>query len=322
MRGLTIALLMAASCLEVVAATRQDAPPEPENASQDAPAVTAAAEEGAAAGNDAPGALEEEGADPDAAPAPPPDVLEVADGLYVLPYCGNATARVTPHGVVLVGDTLAQHRDEIARLLATVTDQRIEYELHTHRHGEDADSAPIAPGARRLAPARLGAAPAGERATRSGVVFHERISIFLGDVEVRMHHLGRGHSDGDAVVVFPDRGAVHTGHLVVGGAPALDPENGGNGAGWTEALHALLALEFDTAIPGDGPVLQKSDVQVFRDRFVTLRTRLMQLVRRGVAQEDVASHLQTTDLEWPLDPIGDFVRQSLPALYEEIASGP
>ena len=218
--------------------------------------------------------------DPDAEPEPPPEVLEIGDGLHVLPYCGNATLRVTPRGVVLVGDRLPQYRAEIARLLATVTEQGIAYELRT-RPAEAVDAAPVAPGARRLAPARTGAAgESGQPETAADIDFTTRLSLFPGGVEVRMHHLGPGRAGGAAAVVFPDRAAVHAGELVTAGPPLIDYAGGGSIDDWIEALNALLALEFDTVIPGDGPVLSRRDAQGFRDRLVTLRTRVLQLVRR------------------------------------------
>ena len=372
-------------------AAQQNAPPEPDAASRNragaADAAQAAPADGAGTG---PPGTDSQGADlPDSVeadeaaaaigpPEPPPDVLEIGDGLYVLPYCGNAVARVTPHGVVLAGHRLAEHRAEIARLLATVTDRRIAYELATHP-GEEADAAPGAPGARRIAPDRTspgreetdaapgapGARPIapgrtapggtspgragalespgeraaapdrtspgragtlespGERAAAPDLVFSARLSLFLGDAEIALHHVGGGPADGAAVVVFPDRGAVHAGRLVVDGAPFIDFARGGSAEGWIDSLDALLALSFDTVIPGEGgPVLQKSDALAFRDRLVTLRTRVEQLVRRGVAREDVADHLQTADLGWLLGLAGDFVRETLAGLHDEVAGGP
>lgn len=297
-RRLPIAVLTMAACLGA-AASQQNAPPEPE-----APEGTGAE------------------IDPDAEPEPPPEVLEIGDGLHVLPCCGNATLRVTPRGVVLVGDRLPQYRAEIARLLATVTEQGIAYELRT-RPAEAVDAAPVAPGARRLAPARTAAAgESGATETAADIDFTTRLALFPGGVEVRMHHLGPGRAGGAAAVVFPDRSAVHAGQLVTAGPPLIDYAGGGSIDDWIEALSALLALEFDAVIPGDGPVLSRRDAQEFRDRLVTLRTRVLQLVRRRVAREHVADRLQIGDLEWPLDPEGAFARETLPALYDELAAGP
>ena len=352
-RGLALAVLAAAAWIAEPAgrqdAPRQDAPPPveaepagatetdraesdpqdaaPQDAEGDAAAGDpsaaddAAAESGASEGADTEGA-DAEGADAeDAPPEPPPEVLEIGDGLYVLPYCGNATLRVTADGVALVGDGLAQYRAEIARLLATVTDQRIAYELHTHRHGAEDDSAPAAPGSRRLGPAH-GGAPPREPAATPDIVFTSGLSLFLGDAEIRLRRVGGGPSSADAVVAFPDRGTVHAGHLVTDGPPVIDYAGGGSAGGWIRALDAVLALEFETLVPGAGPVLEKSDAQAYRDRLVTLRTRIEQLVRRGVAKEEAARRLETTDLGWPLDPAGDFVRETLPGLYDEVAGGP
>ncbi|MCY4074216.1 MAG: hypothetical protein OXH04_02155 [Acidobacteria bacterium] len=319
-RGLALALLAAASWIAEPAG-QQNAPPQDAVEGGEAAGDTAAADDAAAEGGTTEGADAEDADAEDAPPEPPPDVLEIGDGLYVLPYCGNATLRVTAHGVVLVGDRLAQYRAEIARLLATVTDQRIAYELHTHRHGAEDDFAPAAPGSRRLGPA-LGGAPPREPAATPDIVFSSRLSLFPGDAEIRLRHVGAGHSGADAVVAFPDRGAVHAGHLVTDGPPIIDYAGGGSAGGWIQALDALLALEFDTLIPGAGPVLEKSGAQAFRDRLVTLRTRIEQLVRRGVAREEAARRLETADLGWPVDPDGDFVRETLPGLYDEVAGGP
>ena len=320
-RGLAAAVLVAVSWISLHAA-QQNAPPEPDAASG-TEAETAGATDAAPAGGtgtDLEGDEDEALVGP---PEPPPDVLEIGDGLYVLPYCGNAVARVTPHGVVLVGHRLAEYRAEITRLVATVTDRRIAYELATHP-GEDADATSVAPGARRIAPGRTGAlASPGGPAEAPDILFTARLSLFLGDAEIALHHVGGGPADGAAVVVFPDRGAVHAGRLVADGAPFIDFTRGGSAEGWIESLDALLALAFDTVIPGEGgPVLQKSDALVFRDRLVTLRTRVEQLVRRGVGKEEIADHLQTSDLGWLLGLAGDFARETLPGLHDEVAGGP
>jgi glyoxylase-like metal-dependent hydrolase (beta-lactamase superfamily II) len=49
------------------------------------------------------------------------------------------------------------------------------------------------------------------------IVYTDQQSVFLGGVEVQMRYLGRGHTNGDSVIYFPDLRAVHTGDLVVWG---------------------------------------------------------------------------------------------------------
>ena len=64
--------------------------------------------------------------------------------------------------------------------------------------------------------------------------------------------------------------------------------------------------------------MDKSDVEIFRDRFVTLRSRMTQLIRQGVPKDDVVNKLQTDDINWPLAPNGLFVQRSLSSFYDEI----
>ena len=51
------------------------------------------------------------------------------------------------------------------------------------------------------------------------ITFTDQQSVFLGGVEVQMRDKGRGHTDGDSVIYFPDLRTVHTGALVVWGKP-------------------------------------------------------------------------------------------------------
>ena len=254
---------------------------------------------------------------------PAPGIAEIADGLYVVSgYGGNVIARVTAEGVVVAGE-LTPAADTIAALVAGVTDQPVRYLLRTHRH--EAGSAAI-PAAWRNA--RIVALEQMPRTSGAGVrvqpeppdlTFTRGLSLFLREAEVRLRHFAPAHTAGDAAVLFPDLGVLYAGELVVRGMPFIDYAAGGASRGWVETLDGILALDFETAVPGAGPPLTKRDVQVFRDRFVTLRMRTMQFLHRDVAREEALSLLQTADLDWPFLPEGPFASQSFAALYDEMA---
>ena len=101
------------------------------------------------------------------------------------------------------------------------------------------------------------------------IVYTDQQSVFLGGVEVQMRYMGRGHTNGDSVIYFPDLRAVHTGDLVVWGkrsqgttlTPFMDYAAGsGSGKEWVATLDNMLRLDFDTAIPGHGPVAGKKEL--------------------------------------------------------------
>ena len=231
-------------------------------------------------------------------------------------------ARITAEGVVVAGELTAA-ADTIAATIAGVTDQPVRYVLRTHRHdGEPAalpapwrDARRVAPG--QPVPLPLGAA-ARQRTEATDLTFTRGLSLFLGGAEVRLHHFAPAHTGDDTAVLFPDLGVLYAGNLVVRGMPFIDYAAGGSSRGWVETLDGILALEFETAVPGAGPALTKREVQVFRDRFVTLRMRTMQLLYRGVAREDALPLLETSDLDWPLVAGRPFAERSFAALYDEL----
>ena len=255
---------------------------------------------------------------------PAPGIEELAEGLYVVTgYGGNVVARVTPEGVVVAGELTAA-ADTIAATIAGATDQPVRYVLRTHQHDGELAALP-APwrDARRVAPGRPVPLPHGSAASQrpeaADLTFTRGLSLFLGGAEVRLHHFAPAHTGSDTAVLFPDLGVLYAGDLVVRGMPFIDYAAGGGSRGWVETLDGILALEFETAVPGAGPALTKRDVQVFRDRFVTLRMRAMQLLYRGVAGEDALPLLETSDLDWPLVAGRPFAERSFAALYDELA---
>ena len=256
-------------------------------------------------------------------PQPPLGIEEVKDGLYVITGSGgNVAVRVTTEGVILVDDKFERNVAEIRERVRSVTDQPITYILGTHHHGDHTGgNAGFAATAEIIAHANARANMIrGHQPSPPGVIFTDQTAVHLGGVEVQARYVGRGHTNGDAVIVFPDLGTIHTGDLVVGGTPFIDYANGGSTFDWVTTLENILQIEFDTVIPGHGPVMTRDDVASFRDHFSTLRERMSELVSQDVPQAEVVDRLQTDDLGWPLDPNGLFVQQSLSSFYDEIRS--
>ena len=251
-------------------------------------------------------------------------MLEVADDLYVVTGSGsNVAVHVTNEGTVLVDDKFARNHDELMGCVARVTDLPIRYVVGTHHHGDHmGGNEPLTAAGGVLVLAHENVRTnmvAGNQPAPPEVVFTKKTSLVLGEATVEVHHFGRGHTNGDAVVLFPELEVLHAGDLFVDGLPFIDYANGGSSADWIETLGGVLSLDFETVIPGHGPVMTKRDVQSFRDRFVTLRTRMTQLIDRGVTKERALAQLETRDLEWALTPDSLFVRRSFSDFYDEVA---
>ena len=91
--------------------------------------------------------------------------------------------------------------------------------------------------------------------TVPGITFSRALSIFLGDREVQLRWLGRGHTEGDAVVWLPEERVLFAGDLVeAGAAPYMGDAFVLEWAGRT--LDALERLGAVTIVPGRGPAVR------------------------------------------------------------------
>ncbi len=247
-------------------------------------------------------------------------IVPIATDLYLIAGGGgNVTMYVTPVGTVLVDRKLPNAHDALLACVTRVTSSPIEYVIGTHHHDDHiGGTRALSPVARVVTHKNTRAHMLAANHPTPDLVFTAKTSLFLTDAPIEVYHFGNGHTNGDAVVLFPTERVLHAGDLFVQGLPFIDYANGGNSADWIAALGGILALDFDMVIPGHGLPLQKHDVQIFRDRLLTLRTRATQLVRRGVSPQQTLELLETSDLGWPLSPDAPFVQQSFPEFYNEL----
>src|ERR1700736_3799920 len=210
---------------------------------------------------------------------PPLTMEKVTDNLYVIiGNGGNVAVMPTTEGVILVDDKFAADAPEITAKVKSITDKPIRYVLNTHQHGDHTggNEALLAASAEIIIHknARANMVTV-KQPGLPRITFSDETQVFLGGLEVRARHLGRGHTNGDAVIYFPSERVLHTGDLFVnGGAPFIDTNNGGSIKEWDKTVQAALQLDFDTVIPGHGPVTKKADLVKWVQTLGMLRTRI------------------------------------------------
>jgi glyoxylase-like metal-dependent hydrolase (beta-lactamase superfamily II) len=250
-------------------------------------------------------------------------IEQVKDGLYaIIGSGGNVGVRVTSEGVILIDDKFPQDFAEIQELVSTVSDQPVRYVLNTHHHGDHSGgnveyiniAEIIAHQNARDNMVR------GNQDAPPRVVFSDQTAVYLGGIEVRAFYMGRGHTNGDAVIYFPDLRTVHGGDLLHGTAPFIDYGNGGSSEGWVATMNNILALDFDTAIPGHGAIMDRSDVVNFRNQMEAVRARMADLIRSGMPKSQASDGIRTQELSWTMAENGLFMQRSIPGFYDEIAA--
>jgi glyoxylase-like metal-dependent hydrolase (beta-lactamase superfamily II) len=239
---------------------------------------------------------------------------------------GNVAVYVTDEGVALVDDMFHRNHTDILAQVKAITPRPLRYVFNTHQHDDHAG------GNFRMLPLADVIAHRNVRVNLSDikepyyqdtpgtpiglprVTFSDELAVHLGGREIRALYFGRGHTNGDSIVYFPAEKAVHTGDLFLatrGGGRAgaqanprppgvpvyIDYVQGGSFLEWSRTLERLLALDFDTVIPGHGPVATKADVATFKKNLETMRGRLAGLIKGGTGRADLVRILED-DYGW------------------------
>jgi glyoxylase-like metal-dependent hydrolase (beta-lactamase superfamily II) len=246
------------------------------------------------------------------------------DGLLHEP--GDVAVRVTPEGAIVVDDKFVQNVPDVMSRVKSVTTQPIRYLLNSHHHADHIGG--------NGAVMDLGIEIIAHKNIRDNIIrnkqpgpprltFTDEEAIYLGGVEVRMLYFGRGHTNGDTVIFFPDLRTVHSGDLVIDGMPVIDYDNGGSALEFVATLEKLMTLDFDTVIPGHGRVLTKEDVRAYIPKLKTMNDRMRELARRKVPDDQLAAQLKLDDIGWAHTvSTGTFMRSIVRYRDEVAASRP
>lgn len=234
---------------------------------------------------------------------------ELGPGLYAY------TAEGDPNSGVIVGDdsvlvvdaqaTPVMAEDVIQRIRA-VTDKPIKHLVLSHYHavrvlGAAAYKAQnviasrgtlelIAERGQQDFESEAGRFPRLFRAVESvpgltwpNVVFETSLTLFLGKREVRVLHLGRGHTKGDTVVWLPEEKVLFSGDLVEAGATPYTGD--AYLKDWPETLARIRALGPEKLVPGRGAALATpAAVEAGIAGTQDFLTRLYGAVAAGVAR--------------------------------------
>jgi glyoxylase-like metal-dependent hydrolase (beta-lactamase superfamily II) len=258
-------------------------------------------------------------------------IRKVKEGFYVVPGYdgattgGNVGVRVTSDGVILVDSNKVENIAAVLQQVRTVSTLPVKFELGTHSHadhsggnGEVAKTGAVIIAHRNMRDAMV----KGNQAGPPSVVYDHELALFLGGAEVRAYYFGPGHTDGDSVIYFPDLKVVQVGDLVLWGkrsdgstlVPAINYPTGANLTKLIAAVDGILRLDFDTAIPGHGPVLTRSTVQTYRQNLGVLKQRITNAVITAVKKDELPTKIKLDDLGWPLAPA------LLSSMYDEMAA--
>jgi glyoxylase-like metal-dependent hydrolase (beta-lactamase superfamily II) len=223
------------------------------------------------------------------------EVEKLRDNLYVMRGGGgNSAVFVTGAGVVVVDTKNPGWGQPLLDKIKSVTDRPVTMIINTHTHGDHVSGNVEFPATVEVVTHENTAKNMQAMRPATGITpapgapvnifkdhgghglpkrtFQDTLTLGNGNDRVELYYYGRGHTDGDAFVVFPALRVMHAGDIFSGkNLPLLDANNGGSGVliGRTLA-RAADTRNVDQIITGHSTVMTVADLReyaAFNDEF-------------------------------------------------------
>ena len=252
-------------------------------------------------------------------PSDKPKIIEVDklhDNLFVLRGQGgggNTAVFITADGVTVVDTKNPGWGQPILAKIKELTPKPVTQIINTHTHGDHVSGnvefpptvevvahANTAANMKEMRPVTGFKPPPGGATNifteNKGVglpkrTFTDRLSIGKGADQVDLYYFGRGHTNGDAWVVFPSLRTVHAGDIFSGkNVPLLDANNGGTGLeiGDTLAKAAAGLKNVETIITGHSTQMTIADLREYAEFNKEFAATVREGKKAGRSIDDIA----------------------------------
>ena len=240
--------------------------------------------------------------------APPPaqaakvvTLQKVTSTLYVATGGGgNSAIFITDLGVVLVDTKLAGWGQPLLDKIKTITSKPVTTIINTHAHGDHVGSNEffgtaveiVAHENTRLTMDKMDAFKGDKVNYLPKLMFRDRMTLGAGRDKIDLYYFGRGHTNGDAWVVFPAARVVHAGDMFAGmGLPIIDTGNGGSGLAYPETLAKAAdgIANVDTIITGHGALTPWKELHTYAEFTRDFREAVVNGFDHGLGVSEIAA---------------------------------
>lgn len=256
-------------------------------------------------------------------------------GLYLIQATGmNVAALVTDDGVVLV-DTMMSGwwGPAVLDAIRSVTDKPITTIINTHAHKDHIGNVArfsatmdnvVMQENTRFHILRSGVAGDATPGFRKAATFTDRLSLTRGREHIDLYFFGKGHTGGDAWVVFPALRIAHIGDLAwKQDGPRFDRDAGGSAVAYPDTLAMGLAgiPDVDTFIvghSGDGskPLMSRRELEAYQRLSARLLSDSRDALRAGRRAADTAARFTAMAGVLPYSAMR--VTHAVETIYDEL----
>jgi cyclase len=229
------------------------------------------------------------------------EVDKVKDNLWVLKGGGGNTAVfATANGIVVVDAKNPGWGKPILDKIKELSPKPITTLINTHTHGDHVSGnvdfpATVDVVTQENTKANMEKMDIFKQNGNRGMAkrtFKDKMTIGKGADQVDLYYFGPGHTNGDAIVVFPALRTAHLGDLFAGkGLPLVDGANGGSVLHYPETLNKVHSgvKNVDTIINGHMPTTTTwADLKTFAEFNQDFLTWAQAALKAGKSAEDAA----------------------------------
>lgn len=228
---------------------------------------------------------------------------EIAPGIFMVEARGgfgggNMAVLVGEGQVAMIDDGLPPLAENLLAHVTETAGGPVDFLVNTHVHGDHAggnayfaDKGTVVFAhdniRKRLLEDPSGAGGPGGLPV---VTFGDGVTFHLGNIEARVRHLPRAHTDGDAAIYFPGANVIHTGDILFHGIfPFIDLDSGGSVDGYIAAQQKIwsMADEDTKIIPGHGSLTDKAGMKADIDMLIDGRSLVKAMIDQGKSIDDV-----------------------------------
>ncbi len=217
------------------------------------------------------------------APAPTPsaaalEVTKLKDNFFVLSGGGgNTSVFVQANGVTVVDTKNPGWGQPVLTKIRELTNKPVTMIINTHTHGDHVSGNVDFPATvdivvQEKTAARMKEMPIFAKSGGTGLskkTFRDTMTLGSGNDRIDLHYFGRGHTDGDAWVLFPALRVMAAGDIFSGkNVPFLDYTNGGSGAEIADTLmkaYTATSKNVDSIVTGHSTVMTPADLREYVD---------------------------------------------------------
>jgi glyoxylase-like metal-dependent hydrolase (beta-lactamase superfamily II) len=281
---------------------------------------------------------------------PAPRVVEVEklkDNLFVLKGGGgNTAAFLTAAGVVVVDTKNPGWGQPLLEKIKTLTDKPVTMIINTHTHGDHVSGNVEFPttvdvvvhentkaNMEQMRPTYGSAPPAAGQAPPPNIfkanngrglakrTFKDKMTLGAGADQIDLYYFGRGHTDGDAWVVFPSLRTLHAGDIFARkGLAFIDANNGGSGVAIADTLQKAhdTIKNVDVIITGHSTQMTWPDLREYVAFNREFLADVQAAKRAGKTVDEVAGSWKLPAKYAGYDPATNRLKSNVQAIYEEL----